>query len=82
MKPGSRTCEPVARNAAPPASTVAVTWSMVAGIIWLAMARCHTSSYSRCWSASSWPRVASGPRAAAVGRIASCASCALRVLVV
>lgn len=54
----------------------------MAGIIWEATARFHTSSYSRCSSLERYGATCVGVRSAEVGRTASCASCAFLDLVV
>ena len=91
-KPGCASVFPVARKRpaglpsvpladALPGVKSALTRSYRASLIWLATARRQMMSYRRYWSESSRLLSDSGVLAMLVGRIASCASCALRVLV-
>src|ERR687897_738338 len=56
------------------------TWLKRACAICVATVRCQIRVYRRSWSRSRAAATRSGVRSAEVGRIASCASCALRDL--
>ena len=57
------------------------TWLKRASATCVATVRCQIKRYSRSWSGSRIRLISSGVRSTEVGRTASCASCALRDLV-
>ena len=77
VKPANFLRVPVKRITTGPPAMSTDSVSYTAGVIWLDTKREYISLYSLYWSRVSDSFIASGRRATSVGRIASCASCAV-----